>query len=310
MSRVIVAGSINMDVVAKASRHPSPGETILGTTLSFIPGGKGANQALASAKLGTETLLVGCVGNDQFGSALCTFLEQSKVNLKSVKRIHKSATGTALIVVNPTGENTIVVIPGANEFLSADDVLATNCARNDIFVAQFETPLSTTTAIFRYGRSQGTRNILNPSPALSVPAELLALSDVVVLNATELQLLTGEVVSVDTGVDCCRKLRSFNEQIVVLTLGKDGVIASTGSDLIRVQGHQVDAVDTTGAGDCFVGALASRLALGLSLEHSIAFSNSAAAISVQRQGAGPSMPSLEEVESFQDHRSRSSQQHD
>ena len=190
MARVFVAGSINMDVVAKAARHPSPGETILATQARLIPGGKGANQALASCKLGTETVLVGSVGLDHFGSELCTFLKQSGVDLRHVKRVEGTATGMALIVVDGLGENTIVVIPGANECLAPTDVVTTNCVRNDVLVAQLEIPLSTVIAFFRLGKSQGTRNILNPSPAQNVPEELLAVTDVVVVNASELHLLT------------------------------------------------------------------------------------------------------------------------
>jgi len=299
MSRVFVAGSINMDVVAKTKHHPSPGETILGTELRFIPGGKGANQALASSKLGMETLLIGSVGADAFGAELLSFLKQSKLDIKQVKQVEETTTGTALIVVNSIGENTIVVVPGANACLEPADVLSTGCTRDDILVAQFETPLSTTIAFFQYGKSQGTTNILNPAPAQKVPAELLALSDVVVLNTTELSLLTGEKITSESAADCCKKLQVSSEQVVVLTLGRDGVVAVAGSRIIREQGHDVKAIDTTGAGDCFVGALASRLALGMPIDQSIAFANKAAAISVQRFGAGTSMPTLQEVELFQ-----------
>lgn len=298
MPRVFVAGSINMDVVAKAERHPAPGETVLGSTLQMIPGGKGANQALASARLGMETLLVGCVGADLFGSELCAFLAQSKLNLKHIKRVEKTATGTALIVVNQHGENTIVVVPGANTSLAPADVLSIDCSSNDILVAQFEIPLPTITAFFQHGKSRGAVNVLNPAPAQRVPSALLALTDVIVINETELQLLTGEQVSLKNAADCCRKLQAFPQQVVVLTLGKEGVVAITESGIFRVPGHSVNAVDTTGAGDCFVGALASRLSLGLPMERSITFANKAAALSVQQFGAATSMPTLREVDLF------------
>jgi len=299
MPRVFVAGSINMDVVAKTERHPSPGETVLGSALQMIPGGKGANQALASARLDMETVLVGCVGTDLFGSELCTFLEKSGLNLKHVKRVEKTGTGTALIVVNQHGENTIVVVPGANASLSPADVHSIDCSRNDILVAQFEIPLPTVMAFFELGKSRGTISVLNPAPAQHVPSTLLALTDVIVLNETELQLLTGQQVTLKNAADCCSKLQAFPQQVVVLTLGKEGVLAIADLEIIRVPGHSVNAVDTTGAGDCFVGALAGRLALGLPLEQAITFANKAAALSVQRFGAGTSMPTLREVELFQ-----------
>lgn len=298
MSRVIVAGSINMDIVARTKRFPKPGETVLGTEVRLVPGGKGANQAIASSKLGTDTVLLGAVGADSYGKELCSFLEHAGVNTCLVKRVHNAASGTAVIVVNETGENTIVVIPGANSMLTESDVLLDSIAQGNILVAQFEIPLSTTLAFFKHGKSQGTINILNPSPSQKIPDDLLALSDVVVLNATELNQQTGSVVSPDTAADCCRRFQAFKEQIVVLTLGKDGVVAIHQKGIVRELGHSVSAIDSTGAGDCFVGALASRLACGDPLEQAVAFANSAAAVSVQRFGAGPSMPTWQEVHDF------------
>ena len=188
----------------------------------MIPGGKGANQALASARLGMETVLVGCVGDDLFGSELVTFLKQSGLNLKHVKRMDHTFTGTALIVVNQHGENTIVVVPGANACLTPQICCSIHCAPEDVLVAQFEIPLPTIMSFFELGKSRGTINVLNPAPAQPVPQALLALADVVVLNETELQLLTGEKVSLETGADCCRNLQAFAQQVVVLTLGKRG----------------------------------------------------------------------------------------
>lgn len=299
MGRVYVAGSINMDVVAKAPHHPVVGETVLGNGLQFVPGGKGANQAVAACKLGAETFIVGCVGQDHFGAELSTFLKKGGVNLENLRTVDTAATGTALIVVDSAGENTIVVVPGANAFLTADDVESVPCKQNDVLVAQFEVPIPTVQAFFQLGRSRGTINILNPAPAQKVPAELLALTDVLVLNESELNLLIGGTVTSPAAIDGCRKLQAFQTQVVVLTLGAEGVIALAGSQVIWLPGHRVKVVDTTGAGDCFVGALASKLAIGMAIEPALEFANKAAAISVQRFGAGPSMPDLEEVHSFQ-----------
>jgi ribokinase len=298
MPRVIVAGSINMDVVVTAARHPLPGETIPGKDLAFLPGGKGANQAVASSRLGVETHLVGRLGKDAFGSALYDFLAGTGVQLGHVKRVENAPSGTALIVVAENGENTIVVIPGANGHLLPSDVASVPLGSADVLVAQCEIPLATVEAFFRAGRAHGTTNIFNPAPAQPVSKELLTLCDVLVLNETELQVLTGESVSPENGAECCERLRVSAEQIVVLTLGKEGVVAVSEAGTIRVPGLRVQAVDTTGAGDCFVGALASRLALDLSLAEAVSFANTAAALSVQRFGAGPSMPTAAEVEAF------------
>jgi ribokinase len=296
MSKVIVSGSINMDVVAKAERHPAPGETIAGKDLVFIPGGKGANQAVAAAKLGADTLLIGNVGDDAFGAELYAFLKGIGVDLQYVKQVKKTPTGTAIIVVSDSAENTIVVVPGANASLAPNDVTSVPLTKGDILVSQFEIPMETIEAFFKAGRLRGTTNILNPAPAKLVSSELLNLSDIIVLNETELQLLTGEDVSLENAFERARKLKAFPEQIIIATLGKDGVAAVAGDRNIRVLGLKVKAVDTTGAGDCFVGALACKLACGSTLDKAITFANKAAAISVQRFGAGPSMPTVTDIE--------------
>src|SRR5262249_34575962 len=158
MSRVIIVGSINMDVVARAPRHPMVGETVLGSDLAFMPGGKGANQAVASAKLGVETILLGRVGDDAFGASLRDFLDHVGVNIEHVRLTDKVPTGTALIVVSETAENTIVVVPGANSRLTPSDFEGVPIANGDILVAQFEIPVATIQAFFALGRSKGTIN--------------------------------------------------------------------------------------------------------------------------------------------------------
>lgn len=295
MSKVIVAGSINMDVVAKTSRHPLPGETVPGSGVRLIPGGKGANQAIASFRLGAETTLIGKVGADSFGQELCRYLGHTGLSLDHVKQVDGQSTGTALIVVDAHGENTIVVVPGANEMLLPDDVQSFECSRNDVLVAPFEIPLGTIEAFFGFGRKRDTINVLNPAPAQKIPATLQVLCDVVVLNETELEQLTGNTFSMANSEACCRSLRAFPNQVIVLTLGKDGVLALTERGMIREPGLSVNAIDTTGAGDCFVGALANRLARGATMGDAITFANRAAALSVTREGASISMPTEQEV---------------
>jgi ribokinase len=295
MGRVIVAGSINMDVVATANRHPKSGETVAGEQLHFIPGGKGANQAVAAAKLGAETLMIGKLGNDGFGDELNRFLRTQGVNLSHVTRTAKSATGTALIVV-ANSENTIVVVPGANDLLKAGDVSNVSFAVDDILVSQFEIPIETVEAFFRQGKSLGARTILNPAPAKSANKSLLELADVLVVNETELAFFTGQEVDDDAIREAAATVRTDPSQVIIVTLGAKGAFVLNGRDSFSIAGRQVSALDTTGAGDCFVGALASELAKGVHVNLAVNRANIAASICVERLGAGPSMPTAFEVD--------------
>ena len=189
MGRVFVAGSINMDVVATADRHPQVGETVAGKAVLYFPGGKGANQAVAAAKLGAPTTLIGRLGTDAFGQQLRTFLAAQGVDLAFVKDTADTHTGTAIITI-ANADNTIVVVPGANALVSADDVGAAELTKGDVAVSQFEIPLPTISAFFR-ARAAGATTILNPAPAIKFGPELLDLVDVLILNETELGFLTG-----------------------------------------------------------------------------------------------------------------------
>ena len=297
MGRVFVAGSINMDVVATADRHPKVGETVAGREVLYFPGGKGANQAVAAARLGARTTLIGRLGKDAFGAELRAFLGAQGVDLGSVREAD-THSGTAIITV-AASDNTIVVIPGSNGLVSADDVADAPLAKGDVAVSQFEIPLPTIAAFFQRARSAGATTMLNPAPAQKMSGELLALVDILVLNETELGFLAGvELTESDEAakiIAVARQLRARADQIICITLGKRGVLALAASEEFAVPGRVVKAVDTTGAGDCFVGALASQLADGVPLRAALAFANAAASISVQRMGAGPSMPTAKEV---------------
>ena len=297
MGRVFVAGSINMDVVATADRHPKVGETVAGREVLYFPGGKGANQAVAASRLGTKTTLIGRLGKDSFGAELRMFLGAQGIELGSV-RDADTHSGTAIITV-AASDNTIVVIPGSNALVSADDVANVPLAKGDVAVSQFEIPLPTIAAFFQRARSAGATTLLNPAPAQKMSAELLALVDILVLNETELGFLAGVELSdgdeAATIIDVARQLQAREDQTICVTLGKRGVLALAGREEFAVPGRVVKAVDTTGAGDCFVGALAAQLAKGVSLRAALAFANAAASISVQRMGAGPSMPTAAEV---------------
>ncbi|MBH5388286.1 ribokinase [Bradyrhizobium diversitatis] len=298
MGRVFVAGSINMDVVATADRHPRVGETVAGRQVLYFPGGKGANQAVAASRLGARTTLIGRLGKDSFGGELKAFLGGQGIDLGYVKDTAEAHTGTAIITV-AEADNTIVVIPGANGLVGADDVEVVPLLAGDVAVSQFEIPLLTIAAFFRRARAAGATTVLNPAPAQAMSRELLALVDILVLNETELGFLAGSGLSENDEatriIAVARQLQAREDQTICVTLGKRGVLALAGREDIAVPGRVVRALDTTGAGDCFVGALAAQLADDVPLRTALAFANAAASISVQRMGAGPSMPTAAEV---------------
>jgi ribokinase len=271
---VVVVGSINMDVVALAARHPALGETVLGSDLRFVPGGKGANQAVAAARLGAATRLIGRVGGDAFGESLVAFLGAEGIDIAGVARDVSAPTGTALIVVSGS-DNTIVVVPGANAALAVGDL---SLDPDDVVVAQCEIPLAVVEAAFHQARAVGARTLLNPAPALAEATQLLPLADVVVVNQTERAVF---------------ELPVRSGQVVVTTLGADGATAVVDGSAIHVGGRKVDAVDSTGAGDCFVGALAAALLRGDDVANALGFANAAASLSVQRVGAGTGMPTAD-----------------
>lgn len=298
MGRVVVAGSINMDVVATAERHPRIGETVAGQSVMYFPGGKGANQAVAAAKLGVPTSLIGRLGGDGFGEQLRAFLAGEGIDLAAVKDSTSASTGTAIITL-AKADNTIVVIPGANAEVDAEDVAQVALAAVDVAVSQFEIPQATVVAFFQRAKAAGATTILNPAPASAFGSELFALVDVLVLNETELGFLAGielgDAPSLQQVKDAVRVLNPRVDQTVCVTLGARGAVAVSGGEARLVEGRAVKAVDTTGAGDCFVGALAARLSQGAAMADAISYANIAASISVQRMGAGPSMPTAEEV---------------
>src|SRR4051795_3811521 len=227
MGRVFVAGSINMDVVATAIRHPKVGETVAGQAVHYFPGGKGANQAVAAAKLGASTALIGRLGKDAFGQQLRTFLAAQGVDLALVKDIADIHTGTAIITV-ADADNTIVVVPGANALVSAEDVAAPVLAKGDVAVSQFEIPQATIGAFFLRARAAGATPILNAAPALPFGKDLLDLVDILILNETELGFLTN--TELRDSDDLARIVEAASAlqgggRIICVTLGKRGVLA-------------------------------------------------------------------------------------
>jgi ribokinase len=298
MGRVFVAGSIIMDVVATAPRHPKVGETVFGDGMFFFPGGKGSNQAVAASRLGAEVALIGRVGRDDFGAQMRVFLAEQRVDLTNVRDSESAATGSALIVVAEK-DNAIVVVAAANAELSPRDLESAAIARGDVLLAQLEVPPQTVAAFFAKGRAAGARTIFNPAPAIEVDPSLFAAADLIILNETELAAFSRRKVeataSVETIADAAAALRSRPDQIVCVTLGHRGAVATIGGEVHLIDGRKVEVVDTTGAGDCFAGAVAAELSRGAGVLDAFRLANVAASIWVPRMGAGPSMPALDEV---------------
>ncbi|MBX9946485.1 MAG: ribokinase [Reyranella sp.] len=297
MGRVVVCGSLNMDVIAESARRPMAGETVLGAAVSFLPGGKGLNQAIAAARLGVPAVMLGAVGGDLFGTTLRRVLAAAGVDGRGVRTVRAATTGVALIQV-AQGDNAITGASGANMAFRAAMVREAP-RRGDIWLAQFETPLATTETVLRRARRAGARTLLNLAPMVDHPARLLKLVDIAVLNEIELAQATksklGPKSSRRRVVAACEILRRRGVRTVVATLGARGAVAVSADGVLVVPGLKARVVDTTGAGDCFVGALAARFVRGATLADALRYANAAAACAVERLGAAPAMPSAREV---------------
>ena len=297
MSRVVVCGSLNMDVVVESVRRPHAGETLLGAKVSFLPGGKGLNQAVAAARLGMAAAMAGAIGHDAFGNTLRGFLADNDVDSSGVRALKGHSTGLALIQV-AGGDNAITVASGANlRFTSA--MVRDRPRADEVWVAQFETPLETTHALLMQARHAGARTVLNLAPFAPHPARLLKCVDVAVLNEIELAQATGAKVRAASSRrlvgEACEKLRQRGARAVIATLGERGAVVMTADGQTNIPAFPAKVVDTTGAGDCFVGALAARLAAGATPVEAARYASAAAACAVETLGAAPSMPTAKEV---------------
>lgn len=292
---LLVVGSANADLVIGVERRPGAGETVLGSDLAVHPGGKGANQAVAAARLGARTALLARVGDDAHGRLLLDSQREAGVDTVGVL-VGGAPTGVALITVDPSGDNSIVVSPGANGRLTPEDVSAAGCLfqGSRVVSAQLEIPLETVVEVVR-NLAPGSRFVLNPSPPRPLPREVLAACDPLIVNEHEAKVILGDSAVGDTPEDWARILLAKGPKSVVVTLGAEGALVASGAGVSRVAAVRVDAVDTTGAGDSFTAALACRLGAGESLAQAAAYAARVGAATVTKEGAQASFPTAAEV---------------
>jgi ribokinase len=301
-NRITVIGSSNTDMVIKTSRLPLPGETILGGEFLMNPGGKGANQAVAAARLNGNVTLVAKTGVDVFGSQAKKLFQSEKLNTDYLFSDPEAPSGIALITVDDHAENCIVVAPGANARLQRADIdrAKTAILSAEIVLMQLEIPLDSVSYAAEIAFQAGKKVILNPAPAQPLPDALLKMLYLITPNETEAELLTGiPVTDTHSAETAARHLLAKGVQVVVVTLGIKGALLVTASQCELIPAFPVKAVDTTAAGDCFNGALAVAIAEGTDLVNAISFANKAASISVTRMGAQASAPYRHEIESMQ-----------
>jgi ribokinase len=281
---VVVIGSSNLDLVARLSRRPGPGETVLGSHFAQHPGGKGLNQAVAAARAGASVALIGAVGDDDAGQSLESVAADEGIDVSHLVVINGVASGHAVITVDDNAENSIVVIPGANAYVQVQTLPAAA-----VVLAQLEVPVASIVAAFSFARAAGSRTVLNPAPVPldGLPDELLMLCDVVIPNEHEVALLGGVDQLLASGVSA-----------VIVTQGAAGVTVNTNdpAEAFTVDAFTVDPIDTTGAGDAFCGALAARLAAGDDLRHGVRYAAAGGALATTTAGAVPSLPHAADIE--------------
>lgn len=302
VGKILIVGSLNMDMVIELDSMPKVGETVLAETLNYIPGGKGANQTFAAGKLGGNVTMLGCVGEDSFGDTLRQSLSGSGADVSAVRRVENLPTGTAVIYVNSEGDNSIVVVQGANgacdiPYLREHDDLI---AQTDYVMLQMEIPYEAAFYTIRRAGELGKTVIWNPAPAPApedIPGDIWGKVSYITPNETELLKLSGQTVmnsdSVKNGAELLHKKGVAN---VLVTLGDKGVYFYDGQEEKRFPARKVEAIDTTAAGDCFSGAFVVALSEGKSIEEAVTFANASSSLAVMKKGAQSSIPSREEVE--------------
>ena len=300
-AKVVVIGSLNMDLVTRAPRLPRGGETLIGQSFTTVSGGKGANQAVAAARLGARVSMVGCVGSDAYGEALRGALLAEQIDCQAVSTVEDSS-GVALIVVDDNSQNAIVIVAGANGALTPEviDRFDAVLQAADVIICQLEVPDATVGHALKRGRELVKTVILNPAPASRpLPADWYAAIDYLIPNESEASALSGlPVDSLSTAETAAARLIAMGAGKVIITLGSQGSLFADGKRFEHFPASKVKAVDTTAAGDTFVGGFAAALAAGKSEVEAIRFGQVAAALSVTRAGAQPSIPTLSDVQAF------------
>lgn len=298
---IVVVGSLNMDLVTFTKRMPVIGETIMGKGFKQVPGGKGANQADAIAKLGADVKMIGCVGEDDIGETLLESLSKDGVDVSMVKRVEGVATGIASITVDSSANNSIIVVPGANNMLSIKDLEENEQAIHDadIVVAQLEVPIETVKYVIKSAKLKGKITILNPAPAAELDDELLSYVDILIPNKTELELLSGLQVNDENDLyHATQVLLNKGVRDLIVTLGSKGSVHINNSGTKVYPAYKVQAIDTTAAGDSFIGAIAVGLSEEMPFEQAISFATAVGALTVTKEGAQSSLPFRSEVDDF------------
>lgn len=297
-SKIIVVGSMNMDMVVKTSHIPQPGETVLGGSFFMNPGGKGANQAVAVARLGGDVTFIGKIGDDIFGKQSSQLFDEEGVDTNGILADDNSPSGIALITVDERGENSIVVAPGANAHLEPDDVekVLDNYPDSKILLVQLEIPMPTVEHAARIARGRGMQVILNPAPANSLVPAMFNLIDIITPNVNEAEMLSGmQIVDIPSAKSAAESIHAQGVNHVIITLGRQGAVLLEAGVFHHIPAPQVETVDTTAAGDVFNGALAVALSEGKALKDAVSFACRAASIAVTRMGAQSSIPFRNEV---------------
>ena len=300
MNKVTVIGSINLDTNLRVKKMPRPGETVHATDHYSAAGGKGANQAVAAARAGSEVSFIGGVGDDAAGKEMLNLLKSENINTSGIITATKESTGQAFITVDDSGQNSITIYAGANYAFGADEVLQNQglIKNADFLIAQFETPLAATIKGFEIAHEAGVRTILNPAPGMDqIPVELLKLTDIITPNETEAETITGvKVIDEKAAQKAAVNLHEQGVRTVIITIGDKGAFYSYQSKNELIPAFKVKAVDTTAAGDTFIGAMASVLQTDLSnLKDAILFANKASSLTVQKYGAQPSIPYKKDI---------------
>ncbi len=299
MADIVVIGSLNADLVVRAAHFPAPGQTIQGEDLATIPGGKGANQAVAAARLGASVAMIGRVGADAFGSMLIENLKQNHVDARHVLRDGSAATGTAIIVVDSAGENSIVLSPGANARVDEQDIEVGSLAGARLLLLQFEIPMQSVVYAARIAKEKRIGVILNPAPGREIPDELLKNTDYILPNQTELAVVTGKRISGAESLEsAARSLLERGARNVIVTLGEKGALIVNRLGKQYVPSYKVKPVDTTAAGDAFIGGMAVALLHRKSLKNAVKYACACGALATTKFGAQPSLPTAQEVQEF------------